>query len=88
MIFLKAFELPTLQHVHSGNIFIDNDTCLLGGLESTLLGFPSEIFNNYPQYGHNIDVLIFGMSGFIQRMETLGFQIPYHGSSRASYTTP
>ena len=60
MIFLKVQELPPLQHVHSGNIFIDGDRCFLGGLESTLLGYLSESFKCH-QYPQSIDVLMFGM---------------------------
>ena len=51
---------PALGHITTGNIFlVDVNTCVLGGYENTLLGYPSR-FNYGEQYKEFIDMIMFG----------------------------
>ncbi|XP_031364519.1 slowpoke-binding protein isoform X2 [Apis dorsata] len=43
LIFLKERGFPTVIHLHSGNVLIQNGVARLAGLENTLLGFTSRI---------------------------------------------
>lgn len=44
LIFLKEKGFPTVIHLHSGNVLIQNGVARLAGLENTLLGFTSRIY--------------------------------------------
>lgn len=43
LIFLKERGFPTVTHLHSGNVLVQNGVARLAGLENTLLGFTSRI---------------------------------------------
>ncbi|XP_015122495.1 slowpoke-binding protein isoform X2 [Diachasma alloeum] len=43
LIFLKDRGFPTVTHLHSGNVVIQNGVARLAGLENSLLGFTSRI---------------------------------------------
>ncbi|KAK1119413.1 hypothetical protein K0M31_013244 [Melipona bicolor] len=43
LIFLKERGFPTVIHLHSGNVLVQNGVARLAGLENTLLGFTSRI---------------------------------------------
>ncbi|XP_017757394.1 PREDICTED: slowpoke-binding protein isoform X4 [Eufriesea mexicana] len=43
LVFLKERGFPTVIHLHSGNVLIQNGVARLAGLENTLLGFTSRI---------------------------------------------
>ncbi|KAK0159918.1 hypothetical protein PV328_007379 [Microctonus aethiopoides] len=44
LIFLKERGFPTVTHLHSGNVVIQNGVARLTGLENSLLGFTSRIY--------------------------------------------
>lgn len=44
LVFLKERGFPTVTHLHSGNVVIQNGVARLAGLENTLLGFTSRIY--------------------------------------------
>ena len=54
-----------LGHVQTGNIFVDDNTCRLGGYENTLLGYRSQLYHKIEKAGclESIDVLMFGEEG-------------------------
>jgi PX domain-containing protein kinase-like protein len=44
MVFLKERDFPTVSHLHSGNVIVQNGVARLAALENTLLGFTSRIY--------------------------------------------
>ena len=56
MEYLRELGFPPLQHVHTGNIFVEGDVCRLGGYENTLLGY-KVLSSPVSKY---IDVIMFG----------------------------
>ena len=55
-------SLSPLEHVHVGNIFVKDDTCLLGGYENKLLGYKPHLYETVAKEGLllSIDVVMFG----------------------------
>lgn len=43
LVFLKERGFPTVTHLHSGNVVVQNGVARLAGLENTLLGFKSRV---------------------------------------------
>ena len=62
MLFLYDRGFPQLGHVQSGNDFIVNDTCLLGGYENTLLGYKTRVYKMCKDHIQQLDVIMFGES--------------------------
>ena len=60
MLFLYSKNFPTLGHVQSGNIFVVDDTCLLGGYENTLLGYKTRLFMRCKDHLDRLDIILFG----------------------------
>ncbi|XP_011309327.1 slowpoke-binding protein isoform X3 [Fopius arisanus] len=63
LIFLKDRGFPTVTHLHSGNIVIQNGVARLAGLENSLLGFTSRIHpivTSRPIPGVAVDSICFG----------------------------
>ena len=60
MKFLYSQGFPTLGHVQTGNIFVVNDVCQLGGYENTLLGYESRLFGLCMDYLQHFDIILFG----------------------------
>lgn len=67
MIYLYKYSfhdvsLNPLGHVHTGNIYVADDNCRLGGYENTLLGYRTRLFRAVLAYGTllSIDVIMFG----------------------------
>ena len=62
MKFLYGKGFPVLGHVQSGNVFIDeDDNCLLGGYENTLLGYKTRLYRLCRNNLQHFDVIMFGM---------------------------
>ena len=49
-----------LGHVQSGNIFVVNDVCQLGGYENTLLGYKTKLFMFCKDHLDRFDTILFG----------------------------
>ena len=64
MLFLYDRGFPALGHVQSGNVFIVNDTCLLGGYENTLLGYKTRLYKMCKEHLERLDVIMFGEFGW------------------------
>ena len=62
MKFLYDKDFPHLQlgHVQSGNIFVVDDVCHLGGYENTLLGYRTRLFRLCKDHLQHFDVILFG----------------------------
>jgi hypothetical protein len=62
MKFLYDKDFPHLQlgHIQSGNIFVVDDVCLLGGYENTLLGYRTRLFRLCKDHLQHFDVILFG----------------------------
>lgn len=63
LIFLKERGFPTVTHLHSGNVLVQNGVARLAGLENTLLGFTSRIhpvITSRISQTISIDIICFG----------------------------
>ena len=60
MMFLYSKNFPSLGHIQSGNIFVVDDTCLLGGYENTLLGYKTRLFMRCKDHLEHLDTILFG----------------------------
>ncbi|KYN21007.1 PREDICTED: slowpoke-binding protein isoform X1 [Trachymyrmex cornetzi] len=63
LVFLKERGFPTVTHLHSGNVVIQNGVARLAGLENTLLGFTSRIHpivTSRLTHSTSIDIICFG----------------------------
>ena len=58
--YLHKNGLKQIGHVQSGNIFIEGDTCLLGGYENALLGYRSRLHQVCENHLSSIDTIMFG----------------------------
>lgn len=64
MRYFEAFDFfPPLSHVHTGNIFIVDGVCRVGGHENTMLCYRSRLLKECAQNEclDFIDVIMFGM---------------------------
>ena len=59
-MFLYSKHFPMLGHVQSGNIFVVDDVCLLGGYENTLLGYKTRLFMRCKDHLDRFDTILFG----------------------------
>ena len=62
MLFLYGRGFPPLGHVQSGNVFVVNGVCRLGGYENTLLGYKTRLFRLCKDHTAQLDVILFGES--------------------------
>ncbi|XP_029175672.1 slowpoke-binding protein isoform X2 [Nylanderia fulva] len=63
LMFLKERGFPTVTHLHSGNVVIQNGVARLAGLENSLLGFTSRIHpivTSRLTHSTSIDIICFG----------------------------
>ena len=60
MKFLYIQGFPTLGHVQTGNIFVVNGICQLGGYENTLLGYKTRLFGLCKDDLQHFDIILFG----------------------------
>ncbi len=67
MKFLYHCGFPTLGHIHSGNIFVEEGTkghvtCRLAGYDMLFLGYRSRLYRMIRESGnlHRIDMIMFG----------------------------
>ncbi|XP_048270582.1 slowpoke-binding protein isoform X3 [Bombus terrestris] len=63
LTFLKERGFPTVIHLHSGNVLVQNGVARLAGLENTLLGFTSRIhplIASRVSQNISIDMICFG----------------------------
>ena len=60
MMFLYSKNFPTLGHIQSGNIFVVDDVCRLGGYENTLLGYKTRLFRISKDHLEHLDTILFG----------------------------
>ena len=60
MKFLYGKHFPMLGHIHSGNVFVLEDTCYLGGYENTLLGYKARLYSRCKEHLDKLDVILFG----------------------------
>ena len=67
-MFLYSKNFPTLDHVQSGNIFVVDDVCLLGGYENTLLGYKTRLYMKCKDHMDQLDVILFGELRQINRI--------------------
>ena len=51
---------PVLGHVQSGNIFVQDGVCRVGGYENTLLGYRSRFYRMCEDHLEHMDVIMFG----------------------------
>ena len=63
MLFLYERGFPQLGHIQSGNVFIVNDTCLVGGYENTLLGYKTRMYKMCKDHIQRLDIIMFGELG-------------------------
>ncbi|CAK9821723.1 Slowpoke-binding protein [Anthophora retusa] len=76
LIFLKERGFPTVTHLHSGNVLIQNGVARLAGLENTLLGFTSRIhplIASQMSQTISIDIICFGHMLFEM---CVGYELP------------
>lgn len=67
LTFLKERGFPTVIHLHSGNVLVQNGVARLAGLENTLLGFTSRIhplIASRVSQNISIDMICFGKINF------------------------
>lgn len=57
LVFLKERGFPTVSHLHSGNVIVQNGVARLAGLENTLLGFTSRAHHSLSFRLARIDAL-------------------------------
>ena len=60
IVFLYNQGFPVLGHVHSGNIFVQDGVCRLGGCENTLLGYRNRFYRMCKHHLEHMDVIMFG----------------------------
>ena len=63
LMFLYKQGLPSMGHLHSGNVFVTSDNCCkLGGYDNSLLGYRTRLYKKCDQEGYlkTIDVILFG----------------------------
>ena len=59
--FLYRKGLPILGHIQTGNIFVVDDVCRLGGYENTLLGYRTRLYRLCKDHPHeHFDIILFG----------------------------
>ena len=59
--FLYHKGFPTaLGHIQSGNIFVVQDVCKLGGYENTLLGYKTRLYRLCKDHMDHFDTILFG----------------------------
>ena len=68
MKFLYDKDFPHLQlgHVQTGNIFVVDDVCHLGGYENTLLGYRTRLFRLCKDHLQHFDVILFGKKQLVR----------------------
>ena len=49
-----------LDHVQSGNIFVVDDICHVGGYENTLLGYKTRLYTMCKEHLQHFDIILFG----------------------------
>ena len=49
-----------LGHVQSGNIFVVDDVCKLGGYENILLGYKTRLYRRCKDHLDRLDIILFG----------------------------
>lgn len=70
LLFLKDRDFPTVAHLHSGNVIVQNGVARLAALENSLLGFTSRVHPVIASRLHgkshlapeSIDTVCFGMT--------------------------
>ena len=60
MQFLYSIGFPPIDHVQSGNVFVVDDVCLLGGYENTLLGYKTRIYRLCKEHLSYLDINLLG----------------------------
>ena len=58
--FLYSKGFPTLGHIQTGNVFVVDDVCRLGGYENTLLGYRTRLFRLCKDNLKHLDIILFG----------------------------
>ena len=65
-----------LGHIQSGNIFVVDDVCQLGGYENTLLGYKTRLFMRCKDHLDSLDTIPFGESNsHIKQDHSSGFLV-------------
>lgn len=70
LVFLKERGFPTVTHLHSGNVVVQNGVARLAGLENTLLGFTSRthtIITSRLAHYNSMDTICFGIYIYISK---------------------
>ena len=60
MLFLYDKGFPVLGHIQSGNVFIVDGVCRVGGYENTLLGYKTRLFKTCKEKVEQLDIIMFG----------------------------
>ena len=76
MVFLYKQGFPVLGHVHSGNIFVQDGVCRLGGHENTLLGYRSRFYRMCQDHLEHMDVIMFGKDQLLAHSITPSIFLP------------
>lgn len=60
--FLKNLHFPLLVHIHTGNIFVVDEKCRIGGYEHTILCYRSRLYNTCVTNNclEHIELIMFG----------------------------
>ena len=59
-LYHKGFSINALGHIQSGNIFVVDDVCKLGGYENMLLGYKTRIYRLCKDHLEHFDTILFG----------------------------
>jgi len=49
-----------IGHIQTGNIFMDGESCCLGGYENTVFGYKTRLFRQLTGRTDRIDLIMFG----------------------------
>lgn len=59
-MYLYDHNFPPLGHIQTGNVFMEGDTCRLGGYENALLGYKTRAYKLCKEHLEDIDLILFG----------------------------
>ena len=60
MKFLYSQGFSTIGHVQTGNVFVVNDICKVGGYDNALLGYKTRLYRLCKDHTAHLDVILFG----------------------------
>ena len=79
-MFLYSKSFPVLGHVQSGNIFVVDDVCQLGGYENTLLGYKTRLFMRCKDHLEQLDAILFGkLASYLDQTDKSQYSFIFSG---------